>query len=60
MPPPAQRPVAVLDDEFGGTDPYTAKQRTADGVPTLLVPVSPFTGLRRGDIDTVLAWLHRG
>lgn len=52
-----QRPVAVLDDEFGGRDPYDAHQRTAEGIPTLLVPVNGYTGLRRTDIDQVHAWL---
>jgi len=54
-----QRPVAVLDDEFGGKDPVTAAHRTASGAPTLLRPVDPYRGLRRADIDAVLAWLHQ-
>ena len=52
------RPVAVLDDEFGGKDPLHACDRSRAGAPTLLVPVNPGTGLRRADIDTVLAWLR--
>lgn len=55
----ARRPLAVLDDEFGGKDPTTADQRTADGAPTLLHPVDPYNGLHRADIDTVLTWLRR-
>ncbi|MEU7176067.1 hypothetical protein ABZ949_31795 [Micromonospora tulbaghiae] len=55
----ARRPLAVLDDEFGGKDPTTAGQRTGDGVPTLLHPVDPYDGLRRADVDTVLTWLRR-
>ncbi|GAB3852294.1 hypothetical protein [Dactylosporangium cerinum] len=52
------RPVAVLDDAVGGKDPDDARNRTRNGRPTLLVPVHPGTGLRRTDIDTVLAWLR--
>jgi hypothetical protein len=52
-----RRPVAVLDNEHGGKDPYDAKRRTAEGIPTLLVPVNGYTGLRRHDIDQVHAWL---
>ncbi|MFG3645076.1 hypothetical protein ACGF3C_32860 [Micromonospora sp. NPDC047762] len=55
----ARRPLAVLDDEFGGKDPFTADQRTADGAPTLLRPVNPYHGLRRVDIDAVLTWLRQ-
>ncbi|MEV6932232.1 HAD domain-containing protein [Dactylosporangium sp. NPDC051485] len=51
------RPVAVLDDQFGGKDPDNARSRTRSGVPTLLVPVDPHTGLRRDHVDTVLTWL---
>ncbi|RSM65107.1 hypothetical protein DMB66_17680 [Actinoplanes sp. ATCC 53533] len=51
------RPVAVLDDEHGGKDLDHAQQRTAEGIPTLLVPVDGYTGLRRHDIDQVHAWL---
>ena len=53
------RPVAVLDDTFGGKDAAHAESRTHTGRPTLLVPVNPITGLRRTDVDTVLAWLAR-
>ena len=52
------RPVAVLDDQIGGKDPDTAQRRTTAGVPTLLVPVDGVTGIRRQDVDAVLAWLH--
>ncbi len=54
-----RRPLAMLDDEFGGKDPYTAHQRTAAGAPTLLRPVDPSRGLCRADIDAVLAWLRQ-
>jgi hypothetical protein len=53
----ANRAVAVLDDEFSGKDLHTAEDRTADGIPTLLVPIDRYHGLRRSDIDTVLTWL---
>ena len=52
------RPVAVLNDEFGGKDPDQARDPSQAGAPTLLVPVNPGTGLRRADIDSVLAWLR--
>lgn len=52
-----RRPLAVLDDESGGKDPYTARRRTADGAPTLLHPVDPGPGLCRADVDAVLAFL---
>ncbi|MEU5669036.1 hypothetical protein ABZ749_01435 [Micromonospora sp. NPDC047753] len=56
---PAQRPLAVLDDEFGGKEPFTADQRTASGRPALVRPVNPYHGLRRADIDAVLTWLRQ-
>ncbi|MFG2043941.1 hypothetical protein [Dactylosporangium sp. NPDC048998] len=58
LPGTGARPAAVLDDAFGGKDPDHARTRTRGGRPTLPVPVNPATGLRRADIDTVLAWLH--
>ncbi|GIG86944.1 HAD domain-containing protein [Plantactinospora endophytica] len=51
------RPVAVLDDRFGGRDPDEAAERTARGRATLLVPVNPVTGLQRGHIAQVSHWL---
>ena len=56
------RPVAVLDDQFGPRDPGNARQRTAAGSATLLVPVHPTRGLTRAHITTVATWLaeHRG
>ncbi|MBM0274006.1 hypothetical protein JM949_00275 [Micromonospora sp. STR1s_6] len=53
------RPVAVLDDTFGGRDGSEAADRTARGKATLLVPVDGVTGLQRGHIDQVLNWLSR-
>ncbi|MGC4864673.1 hypothetical protein ACLQ3B_04460 [Micromonospora sp. DT53] len=55
----ARRPLAVLDDEFGGKDRFAADLRTAGGAPTLLRPVNPCRGLRRADIDAVLTWLRQ-
>ncbi|MCW6004297.1 hypothetical protein K1W54_06835, partial [Micromonospora sp. CPCC 205371] len=54
---PAPGPVAVLDAEHAGKDPYDAQRRTAEGIPTLLMPVTGYTGLRRHDIDQVHVWL---
>jgi hypothetical protein len=53
------RPVAVLDDEFGGRDPDEAAARTANGNQTLLVPVNGGTGLQRQHVDLVHRWLDR-
>ena len=53
------RPVAVLDDEFGGRDPAEAVERNARGSATLLVPVNSVTGLQRHHIDEVLRWLDQ-
>lgn len=53
------RPVAVLDDEFGGRDPVEAADRTACGSPTLLVGVNSVTGLQRDHIDHVIQWLDQ-
>ncbi|MFI6163079.1 HAD domain-containing protein [Micromonospora haikouensis] len=53
------RPVAVLDDEFGGRDPDEAAERTATGNQTLLVPVDAVTGLQRHHVDLVHRWLDR-
>lgn len=51
------RPVAVLDDEFGGRDLGEAAERTARGSTTLLVPVDSVTGLQRRHIDQIIRWL---
>lgn len=51
------RPVAVLDDELGAKDAHQAADRTAAGIPTLLVPIAGHHGLQRHHIDQVLAWL---
>ncbi|MFI9643551.1 HAD domain-containing protein [Micromonospora sp. NPDC051925] len=53
------RPVAVLDDEFGGRDHVEATERTARGSTTLLVPVNSVTGLQREHIDQILRWLDQ-
>lgn len=52
----ADRPLAWLDDQFGGKEFGWAEDRH-DGIPTLIVPVGAGEGLRRQHIDEVLAWL---
>lgn len=52
-----QRPVAIIDDEFGGKDFYVAENRTMCGSPTLLIHVNLITGLTHNDIDCVTSWL---
>ncbi|WBB78580.1 HAD domain-containing protein [Micromonospora sp. WMMD882] len=54
-----ERPVAVLDDEFGGRDHAEADDRTARGSATLLVGVNSVTGLRREHIDQIARWLDQ-
>jgi hypothetical protein len=51
------RPLAVLDDEFGGKDAHLADERSRTGRPTLHVDVDGTTGLRRAHIDQILTWL---
>ncbi|MEU7923226.1 HAD domain-containing protein [Micromonospora zamorensis] len=53
------RPLAILDDEFGGRDAAEATDRTARGSATLLVPVDSATGLQRGHIDQIIHWLNQ-
>lgn len=53
------RPLAVLDDEFGGQDAAEATDRSARGSATLLVPIDSTTGLQRGNIDQIIHWLHQ-
>lgn len=52
-------PFAWLDDDFERDDLAWAKQRTADGIPTLLVPIAPNIGLRQEDLDWVRDWASR-
>ncbi|WP_431895527.1 HAD domain-containing protein [Micromonospora haikouensis] len=54
-----ERPVAVLDDEFGGRDHVEATERTACGSTTLLIPVNSATGLQREHIDQILRWIDQ-
>ncbi|MCO1575200.1 hypothetical protein M8C13_05430 [Crossiella sp. SN42] len=51
------RPLAWLDDQFGGKEYGWAADRRTDGIPTLIMPVGAGGGLRRQHIDAVLAWL---
>ncbi|MEV7042867.1 hypothetical protein [Amycolatopsis sp. NPDC051061] len=53
----ADRPVAWLDDSFGGKELGWAEDRRNDGVPTLIVPIEVGRGLQRKHIDDVVAWL---
>lgn len=52
------RPLAVLDGEFGGKDAHVADERSRTGRPTLHVDVDGTTGLRRDHIDQILTWLR--
>lgn len=53
------RPFAWLDDEIGGRDYAWAEERTAGGINTLLVHVTPHIGLTRADVDEVHQWLDQ-
>ncbi len=53
-----ERPLAWLDDHFGGKDEMWAEERTAAGIPTLLVQTDSTAGLRREHIDMVIIWLE--
>jgi hypothetical protein len=52
------RPLAWLDDHFGGKDEMWADERTAAGIPTLLIHTDSGTALRREHIDMVIIWLE--
>ncbi|QWF85793.1 hypothetical protein [Amycolatopsis sp. CA-230715] len=54
----AGRPVAWLDDQFGGKEyGWADDRRDEDGIPTLIVPVGSARGLLRQHVDEVLGWL---
>ncbi|MCR6489834.1 hypothetical protein M8542_44185 [Amycolatopsis sp. OK19-0408] len=54
----ADRPVAWLDDQFGGKEYGWAEyRREDDGIPTVIVSVGPALGLQRQHIDDVIVWL---
>jgi hypothetical protein len=53
----ADRPLAWLDDQFGGKEYVWAEDRRDDGIPTLIVPVGSGRGLARQHIDDVITWL---
>jgi hypothetical protein len=42
--------------EFTPGDFEWAAKRTADGLPTLLVPISPGVGIVQADVDLVADW----
>lgn len=50
------RPFAWFDDQFERRDHYWAHARTAEGIPTLLIDVSPSTGLLQSHVDAALTW----
>jgi len=52
----AGRRFAWIDDDFEPDDVAWAADRTSSGLPTLLVPCPPRTGLAQEHIDTVRAW----
>lgn len=52
----AGRPLAWFDDMFQPADFDWATQRTADGLPTLLVHINTTIGLCPADIDAVARW----
>lgn len=52
------RPLAWIDDQFGGKEPGWAEdRRDEDGIPTLIIQTDPGRGLQRRDIDGVIFWL---
>jgi hypothetical protein len=52
------RPLAWIDDQFGGKEPGWAEDRRhEDGIPTLIIQTDPGRGLLRRNIDEVIAWL---
>lgn len=50
------RSFAWFDDDFTKADLEWAAKRTADGFPTLFVPIDPAIGIVQGDVDRVAAW----
>ncbi|MGI5292875.1 hypothetical protein ACQEVF_57525 [Nonomuraea polychroma] len=55
----AGRPLLWLDDQLGGKDLAWAEQRTAAGVPTLLIRIDPAFGLTPDDQACAEEWLAR-
>lgn len=51
-----ERPLAWFDDQFERGDFAWAKTRSAAGHPTLLIDVSPTTGILPSHVDSALAW----
>lgn len=53
------RPLAWLDDVYGGKDlTWAEDRRDDDKLPTLLHSIDPTRGLQRADIDEILAWMR--
>ncbi|ONI71153.1 hypothetical protein ALI144C_52510 [Actinosynnema sp. ALI-1.44] len=53
----ANRPLAWLDDQYGGKEYGWAEDRRDDGIPTLIVSVGAGRGLTRQHVDDVITWL---
>ncbi|MGC7093937.1 HAD domain-containing protein [Amycolatopsis lurida] len=53
----ADRPLAWLDDHFGGKDHGWAEERTASGLPTLLLPIPSAQGLSWAHVEILYLWL---
>lgn len=51
-----ERPLAWVDDHVTEEHVRWARERTAAGVPTLVVPIRPEVGLRPEDLDRVARW----
>lgn len=52
------RPAVWLDDVHGAGDHKWARDRTENGIPTLLVTVVPSEGFIRSQVDAITRWLH--
>jgi len=52
------RPLAWVDDHFGGRDFNWAEDRSIEGIPTLLLQTNPSKGLQREHIDSMIIWLE--
>ena len=54
-----RRPFCWFDDEFQSADQHWAQRRTADGAPTMLIPVDRHTGLAAEHLDRARTFLQR-
>lgn len=53
------RPLAWIDDRFGAEERQWAHDRTAGGIPTLLVETDGSVGLTQGDVSIIRAFGSR-